>query len=144
MTVNMELVNQVLNWIEQNENRWRQESFVDPSYKNGKEDICNSSYCFAGTTLFISGRVGLNDEGSIVPLDENGDSNRYVSWEDEAAKLLGFNEEQSWSVFYTMSHDFPKFKEHVLYIAEHPDDIDGMEQSKVRCLGLEDEDDDID
>lgn len=136
-TVNMELVERTLNWIENNLDRWNQRHYViakELTSPEGdyRETLCNTTFCFAGTALFIENRLAYSNDGySLMPVDSNGQING-PSFEPIARELLGLNIYQAWTIFYAMTDDFAKFKEHVLWVVNHPDDLDEMRERKFK------------
>jgi hypothetical protein len=120
--VNLELVEQTLDWIRAHRNQWDQNLFVIPEYGNdGNVDLCKSTFCFAGTAQFLTNRIKVNDRahGGYRPLMPDG-SDAY-SFEDAAMATLGLTEEQAQSIFYCVTSDFDKFEAHVRWVIANPD-----------------------
>lgn len=100
--LNEELIDRVLARIERDPATWHQGDFF--AFRSGV-DFCGTTACFAGHALLESGWTMDVKESemfsyghSVVVRDPSGKIN--VNYDDEAAELLGFTEDEAERVFY--------------------------------------------
>jgi hypothetical protein len=104
--INRDLVNRTLAYIETYPERWKQDWWATKR-DIGKKDLCDTTFCFAGTALFLSGaRFKFNGEESYLVYTDSlpeavrleGAVTQHISQAAEA--LLGFSEWQASDLFY--------------------------------------------
>lgn len=100
MTVNMPLVNKVLDMIEGDVERWDQSDFISE---------CGTFMCFGGWSLIASGyqtkTMGVGWPFTWFVSPEGLELRNAISIETAAAELLGFDEDQTYHVFHWQPED---------------------------------------
>lgn len=115
MTVNMELVEQVLQRIEDDPAHWDQGFFVGDSE-------CGTTFCFAGFALLIAGRLENSWPRMRIKAEFVDSFTCATHFETPAKNLLGFTDEMADEIFYSGSNFTPaEFREYVYTVIKEND-----------------------